>query len=156
MHYSQYCVGIEWKTGINYFWVVKNSTDVLNSLTKAHKTSHLDSFDLSTLYTMSKKPHNLLKECMTKLITDAFSSRKASHIKIDKKVTQARWSNKPKNDNTDEYHVDVHGLIKTFNFLVDNIFIEMGTKLFQQVIGIPMGTDCAPLVADLFLFSFVL
>ena len=39
------------------------------------------------------------------------------------------------------------------NFLVDNIFIEVGTKIFQQVIG-PMGTDCAPLVADLFLFSF--
>ena len=88
---------------------------------------------------------------MTKLITDAFSSRKASHIKIDEKVTQARWSNKPQNDNTG---VDVHRLIKMFNFLVDNIFIEVGTKVFQQVIGIPMGTDCAPLVADLFLFSF--
>ena len=53
-----------------------------------------------------------------------------------------------------EYHVDVHCLIKIFNFLVDNIFIEVGTKIFQQVIGIPMGTDYAPLVADLFLFSF--
>ena len=40
-----------------------------------------------------------------------------------------------------------------FNFLVDNIFIEVGTNIFQQVIGIP-STDCAPLVADLFLFSF--
>ena len=65
---------------------------------------------------------------------------------------QARWSNKLKNDNTGEYHVDVHRLIKMFNFLVDNIFIEVGTKIFQQVIGIPKGTDCAPLVADLFVF----
>ena len=40
------------------------------------------------------------------------------------------------------------------NFLVDNIFIEVGTKIFQHVIGIPMGTDCAALVADPFLFSF--
>ena len=151
-HYSQYCAGIERKTGINCFWVVKNSTDILNSLTKVRKASHLDSFDFSTLYT--KISHNLLKEHMTKLITDAFSCRKASHIKIDEKVTQARWSNKPQNANTGEYHVDVHCLIKMFNFLVDNIFIEVGTKIFQQVIGIPMGTDCAPLVADLFLFSF--
>ena len=51
---------------------------------------------------------------MTKLITDAFSCRKASHIKIDEKVTQARWSNKPKNDNRGEYHVDVYRLIKMF------------------------------------------
>ena len=26
--------------------------------------------------------------------------------------------------------------------------------VFKQAIGIPMGTDCAPLIADLFLFSF--
>ena len=52
---------------------------------------------------------------MTKLITDAFSCRKASHIKIDEKVKQARWSNKPQNANTGEYHVDVHCLIKMFN-----------------------------------------
>ena len=58
------------------------------------------------------------------------------------------------NDNTGEYHVGVHRLIKMFNVLVDNIFIEVGTKIFQRVIGIPMGIDCAPLVADLFLFSF--
>ena len=37
-------------------------------------------------------------------------------------------------------------------FLLDNIFIRFGTKLYRQVAGIPMGTNCAPLVADLFLF----
>ena len=26
--------------------------------------------------------------------------------------------------------------------------------LFRQVIGIPMGTNCAPLLADLFLYSY--
>ena len=34
-----------------------------------------------------------------------------------------------------------------------NIFI-IGTKLYRQTIGIPMGTNCAPLVADLFLFCY--
>ena len=29
-----------------------------------------------------------------------------------------------------------------------------GTKLYRQVVGIPMGTNCAPLVADLFLFCY--
>ena len=36
----------------------------------------------------------------------------------------------------------------------DNIFIRFGTKLSRQVVGIPMGTNCAPLVADLFLFCY--
>ena len=39
-------------------------------------------------------------------------------------------------------------------FLIDNIFVESGGVIFQQVIGIPMGTNCAPLLADLFLYSY--
>ena len=39
-------------------------------------------------------------------------------------------------------------------YLLDNIFIRFETKLYRQIIGIPMGTNCAPLVADLFLFCY--
>ena len=39
-------------------------------------------------------------------------------------------------------------------FLIDNIFVSFGGILFQQVVGIPMGTNCAPLLADLFLYSY--
>ena len=39
-------------------------------------------------------------------------------------------------------------------YLFDNIFIRFGTKLYRQTIGIPMGTNCALLVADLFLFCY--
>ena len=39
-------------------------------------------------------------------------------------------------------------------FLLDTIFIRIGTKLYRKVVGIPMGTNCAPLVADLFLFCY--
>ena len=40
------------------------------------------------------------------------------------------------------------------DFLVDNIFVKFGGCLFRQVIGIPMGTNCFPLLADLFLYSY--
>lgn len=40
------------------------------------------------------------------------------------------------------------------NFLIDNIFVQFGGRVFQQTIGIPMGTNCAPLLADLFLHSY--
>ena len=40
------------------------------------------------------------------------------------------------------------------DFLVDNIFVKFGRCLFRQVIGIHMGTNCAPLLADLFLYSY--
>ena len=34
------------------------------------------------------------------------------------------------------------------------IFIRFGSKLYRQIVGIPMGTNCTPLVADLFLFCY--
>ena len=34
------------------------------------------------------------------------------------------------------------------------MLIQFGTKLYRQVVGIPMGTNCAPLDADLFLFCY--
>ena len=38
-------------------------------------------------------------------------------------------------------------------YLLDNIYIRFGTKLNRQIVGVPMGTNCAPLVADLFYFA---
>ena len=39
-------------------------------------------------------------------------------------------------------------------YILDNIFIRFGTKLYRQTVGILMGTDCAPLIADLYLFCY--
>jgi hypothetical protein len=40
-------------------------------------------------------------------------------------------------------------------FLVDNnLYVVFGHKVFQQSVGIPMDTNCAPLLPDLFLHSY--
>jgi hypothetical protein len=39
-------------------------------------------------------------------------------------------------------------------FLIDNIFVVFGNQIFKRTIGIPMGTNCTPLLADLFLYSY--
>ena len=38
--------------------------------------------------------------------------------------------------------------------MFDNIFMRFDTDLYRHVVGIPMGTNCALLVADLFLFCY--
>ena len=35
------------------------------------------------------------------------------------------------------------------NFLIDNIVVVFGDTVFQHTIGIPMGTNCAPLLVEL-------
>ena len=44
-------------------------------------------------------------------------------------------------------------IINMLEFLIENIFVIFGGRVFQQTVGIPMGTQCGPLLADLFLLS---
>ena len=39
-------------------------------------------------------------------------------------------------------------------YLLDNIYIRFGTKVYRQIVSFTMGTNCVPLVADLFLFCY--
>ena len=92
----------------------------------------------STLYTTL--PHNLIKDKLIDLIIDRYLL--TLHV-----VTEMHKSKK--------YHAwSCQNVCDALTFLLDNIFIRFGTKLYRQVLGIPMGTNCAPLVADLFLFCY--
>ena len=37
---------------------------------------------------------------------------------------------------------------------MDNCHFTFGEKLFRQIVGIPMGSDPAPFMANLFLYHF--
>ena len=45
-------------------------------------------------------------------------------------------------------------MCEAVTFLLDNIYIRFGSKLYRQIVGISMGSNCAPLLADLFLYCF--
>ena len=48
----------------------------------------------------------------------------------------------------------VSDISKMIEFLVDNIYVRFGGQLFRQMVSIPVGTNCAPLLAHLFLYSY--
>ena len=43
---------------------------------------------------------------------------------------------------------------EAFTFLMENIYVQFDDMVYQQIVGIPMGTNCAPLIADLFLHCY--
>ena len=59
---------------------------------------------------------------------------------------------KEQSDSKNKYSED--DIIQMLEFLVDNIFVVFAGKVFQQTVGIPMGTNCAPLLADILLYSY--
>ena len=60
---------------------------------------------------------------------------------------------------TDTQHEKYHmwtceDLCNALKILLDNINVRHGQTIFKQTVGIPMGTNCTPLVADLFLYCY--
>ena len=47
-----------------------------------------------------------------------------------------------------------HNVCDALSYLLDNTYIRSGTKLYRQIVGMPMGTNCAALVAALFLYCY--
>ena len=104
-------------------------------------------YDFSTLYTSI--PHKQLKAQLSWVIREAFKSSKKSTISVYS--THASWTDSPRKKTLS---LDCKKMIRVMNWLIDNIYVTFGDKLFRQVIGIPMGTDCAPFLANLFLYSY--
>ena len=107
----------------------------------------LSTYDFSTLYTTL--PHNLIKDKLIDLIERTFQREGSPYLACNDR-NAFFTSEKPK-----KYHAwSCQNVCDALTFLLDNIFVRFGTKLYGQVDGIPMGTNCAPLVADLFLFCY--
>jgi hypothetical protein len=130
------------------FWSIKNSTDILNKLqVKRNLASSVSTYDFSTLYTTL--PHNLIKDKLTKLIENTFAREKKPYLACN--ASRAFFIDEPMKRYTMWTCSEV---CNALHFLLDNIFVRYGDTIFRQVVGIPMGTNCAPLVADLFLYCY--
>ena len=144
----KYCTTVYERNGKNLFWSIKNSGEILNKLkSRGFLASGLSTYDFSTLYTTL--PHNLIKEKLTELIEQTFNREGSLYLACNDK-NAFFTSEQPK-----RYKLwSCQKMCDALHYLLDNIFIRFGSKLYRQIVGIPMGTNCAPLVADLFLFCY--
>ena len=62
----------------------------------------------------------------------------------------------PSTDHRGYKHWSCQNVCDALSYCLDNIYVRFAivNKLYRQIVGIPMGTNYAPLVADLFLFCY--
>ena len=134
-------------------WILKNSTNLLSSLGHlgVHGATSIQTFNFSTLYTSI--PHDLLKSRMNSIINNAFKHKNGAtrytHIKVCR--NKSYFTSDPPNGDNKYTGNDICTMI---GFLVDNIYVRFVGQLFRQMVGIPLGTNCAPVLADVFLYSY--
>ena len=107
----------------------------------------MSSYDFSTLYTTL--PHNLIQDKLVDLIERTFQREGSLYIACNDR-NAFFTSDAVRNYNS----WSCQEVCEALTFFLDNIHIRFGSKLYRQIVGIPMGTNCAPLVADLFLFCY--
>ena len=146
------------RNGVNNMWILKNSTSLLSSLDQldVRTATSVQTFDFSTLYTSIPQynTHDLLKSRISNLVHNAFRKKDGSVRYTHIKVTRAKGYFTHDINGGEDNMYTADNICKMIEFLIDNIFVQFGGRLFSQVIGIPMGTNCAPLLADLFLYSY--
>ena len=137
-------------SSIKTFWVIQNNQPVIDSLNKINlkgKADCISTFDFSTLYTTI--PHDKLLDVMNELTDFCFTG--GTHKLISVTSSGARWvTRKSKVGLT----FDKNSFKDAIKYLMENCFFTLGEKLFRQIIGIPMGSDPAPFMANLFLYFY--
>ena len=147
-HVIKYCTRVYERNGKNLFWSIKNSGGILNKLkSRGFLASGLSTCGFSTLYTTLT--HTLIKEELTELIEQRYNREDSLYLACyDKNAFST--SEQPK-----RYKLwSCHKMCDALHYVLDNIFIRFGSKLYRHIVGIPMGTNFAPLVEDLFLFCY--
>lgn len=157
------------RTEIRRFFVVQGYEEVADFLHRFPRSDAADeerilcTGDFSTMYTTI--PHEDLLERIQRVLEEAWAFRSEKEgVHTDKLFIQwssftgrASWMS---GDDTRESHstcfhtMSCESVMELTRFLVENTFLLNGGQLRRQVVGIPMGTNCAPALANLYLYSY--
>ena len=132
-------------TKINQIWILKNSKDLLEYIQSRSLSScnSIKTFNFSTLDTTI--PHSKMKDKLRELDQLCFlkknGQRRYKYIVLGR---DRSYFVKHHSDSTKQFsETDIFNMLE---FLIYNIFVMFGGRVFQQTVGIP-------LFADLFLYA---
>ena len=132
-------------SSVNYFWYIKNSSKVIEKLRLGNIEGSQISFDFFTLYT--SLPHYLLKAKVLSFVKWSINRESKTYICTSDQA--GFFANKKY-----ESYWTCTELCEAYVFLMENIYVQFDGMVYQQIVGVPMGTTCAPLIADLFLYCY--
>ena len=141
-------------TEYNDYFIIDDRKDVIelmefmNANRKKGGRKKVSTYDFSTLYTSI--PHDKLKSKMKEFVDNVFQKSGKKFINSSKNNT---YLSKKRSDRSDA-SFSKDELITAIEMLIDNCYIAYKNCVYRQVIGIPMGTNCAPYLANIFLFMY--
>ena len=113
--------------------ILKNSTSLLSSLDQldVRTATSVQTFDFSTLYTSIS--HDLFKSRISNLVHNAFRKKDGSVRYTHIKVTRAKGYFTHGINGSGDRMYTADNTCKMIEFLIDNIFVQFGGRLFRQM-----------------------
>lgn len=142
---KKYCQSIYHSTGINTYWVIDNNKPILQTLSELsnkHLAGSVETYDFTSLYTTLH--HQEILDNTFAIVDKCMPNNTNLLIAGDK----AFWTS----SNTSEV-IDGVKLKSMIKFVVQNTYFRFGDLILRQSVGLPMGTDCAPQLANTMLHN---
>ena len=108
---------------------------------------NITTYDFSTLYTNFSLDD--IKIAIKSVVKLAFKHSKKKYISIYKNGYS--WSDNPRSSTSTFSEAS---LVDNLIWLLDNSYFHVGDAIYKQLIGVPIGVDCGPFVANLTLFYY--
>jgi hypothetical protein len=155
------------ETGIRRYFVVPGFEEVAEFLSRWPRTSVLSdqklyTGDFSTMYTsiphadLITRVNNCVEEAWNWIADDKGVDSSDVYLTVDKE--SCMWVQRSaRGGEVFKGHVRTISKLsvtKLVKFLVSNTFVMNGQTIRRQTIGLPMGTNCAPPLANLYLYSY--
>ena len=148
-HCAACCGAVRVGAGVGCVWVVGGSLDVIRVLGERRLSlNHVSAWDFSTLY--ASLPHAQLGGRLHGLLERVFNTKGESFVAAG--GFRTFWTNG--GASTGYTCFSCGELCLAIDFLVGGICVRFGGSVFRQVVGVPVGTSGAPLLAGLFLHTF--
>jgi len=142
---------LETVTGIKHNYIIMNNENILSCIKDVNDNSiarNIQTYDFSTLYT--KLSHRDIKAAMTSAVNLAFSRNKSKPF-ISVYSKSSGWVKNPRKTTV---HFSASKLIEVICYIIDNSYFRFGELVFKQDVGIPIGVDPGPLLANLTLWYY--
>ena len=100
-------------------------------------------------YQNTNLPLDVIYDSLRSLIIKMFANRKAVSIMVNPNRKKTIWSNGSNYAGYREYTMDE--LLEALEIILFNTFIHLNGCICKQILGIPMGGNAFPFIADLYL-----
>ena len=137
----------------NDFYIIDSNENVLDFMCSENtykSFKSINTYDFSTLYTSI--PHQQLKDNLSKFVERVFAFKDKEYIIPNLYTRKAYFSISSCKDKKVCFSKDA--ILECLFYLIDNSFVIYRDTVYRQVVGIPMGTNSGPQIADSYLHVY--